>query len=288
MSSLLWHAPAFRRAQLLRPAPAIVRTMASSAPPPMPVTRIHFPSLDSTNSYAKAHARELRADGVTVITTDQQTAGRGRLARTWISAAGGDDITMTFAFHVPPAALRTAYQLSPLLAVVARRAFAPHGVDVGIKWPNDIIVGGARKMGGILAEMEALPGGAAFLAVLGIGLNINSMPADLGVARPVWPLTTLRAETGGGATRHDVKALTDSMVNTFAAVSVVTARWRATTAGRHLAKVSAHARRWRRLATRGFHRPRHPPTRPPTHTRALLARPAAAAAACACRRCRCT
>lgn len=224
MSSLLWHAPAFRRAQLLRPAatPLAVRAMASSMaaplPPPIPVTRIHFPTIDSTNSYAKAHARELRADGVTVITTDQQTAGRGRLSRTWISAAGGDDITMTFAFHVPPAALRTAYQLSPLLAVVARRAFAPHGVDVGIKWPNDIIVGGCRKMGGILAEMEALPGGSAFLAVLGVGININSMPADLGVARPVWPLTTLRAETGG-AVRHNVKALTDSMVDSFAAVS---------------------------------------------------------------------
>lgn len=176
----------------------------------MKVSRVHLRTVDSTNSYAKQHSSTFDRAGITVITADEQTAGRGRLGRQWVST--GEDIKCTFAFAIPPTCLPTAYQLSPLLSIVARRTFSRHGIELGVKWPNDIIIGGSRKLGGILCEMESLPGGV-FNAALGIGINVNSLPEVLNVTRPVWPLTTLRAETGR---EHSVTQLTDDLVSEFA------------------------------------------------------------------------
>ena len=199
----------------------------------LPTVRRHLASVDSTNTYAKTHAAQFDAGAVTVVTTDEQTAGRGRkvvvkpdeaaagalktVERTWHSAPTGRDVTATFAFLVPPAALPTAYQLSPLIALVTRRVLRAHGIDCLIKWPNDLLLGGRRKFAGILCELEAVSGGAHW-AALGIGINVNSSAEDLGAvvgARPVWPLTTLRSETGR---EHDVAGLTDALVDAFADV----------------------------------------------------------------------
>lgn len=227
MASLLWPSWGFRRALMMSTAARGGAAAAPPAPPapspappspspypPLPITRIHLATVDSTNTYARARAGGLDPGALTVVTADEQTAGRGRLGRAWSST--GDDIKATFAFALPPAALPGAYLLSPLLSVVAVRALggARTGVPLGIKWPNDLIAGGRRKVGGILCELEALPGGA-YVAVLGIGVNVNSAPAALGVDRPVWPLTTLAAEAGRGAP-FDVGALTDALVAAFA------------------------------------------------------------------------
>lgn len=177
----------------------------------MKVHRIHLPSVDSTNTYAKANLRSLPRGSVSVITADEQTAGRGRLGRQWKST--GQDIVATFAFHVPTDRLPTAYQLSPLMALVARRALRTHGIAAQVKWPNDLIVSGCKKVGGILCEMDSLDG--QYWAALGLGVNVNSAPEDFGVDRPVWPLTTLRAEGGGKAV--SVTTLTDALVTEFAA-----------------------------------------------------------------------
>jgi BirA family biotin operon repressor/biotin-[acetyl-CoA-carboxylase] ligase len=200
---------------------ARLATRAARAMPPSRVVRVHLAEVGSTNTYAKEHARGFDAGAVTVVTADAQTLGRGRMDRTWVSGAG--DIKATFAFRLPPASLPTAYQLSPLLAVAARRALrtlrgggasdAP-ALDVGLKWPNDLIAGGCRKLGGILCELEDV-GQGGFCAVLGVGINVNSTPEALDVARPVWPLTTLRAELGRDS---DVGALTDALVASFAEV----------------------------------------------------------------------
>ncbi len=180
----------------------------------LPVARIHLATVDSTNAYARANFAAFDAGALTVVSADEQTAGRGRGARAWASSA--DDIKLTFAFRVPPARVATAYLLSPLLSLAAVRALARAGVrGAGIKWPNDVVLGGARKVGGVLCEMEGAPGGGGgFFAALGIGLNVNSTPAALGVARAVWPLTTLRAEAPGGAPL-DAAALADALVGSF-------------------------------------------------------------------------
>ena len=165
---------------------------------------LHFPTLPSTNTWVKANLASLDPAALTLVTADAQTAGRGRLSRVWRSGTAGADVTLTLAFALPLVALPHAYQLSPLLALAARRAVggaSPGGPPLlGVKWPNDLVVGGARKVGGILAELETgPPPGGGHWAVLGLGLNVNSSPADLGVDHPLWPLTSLSAESGARA-----------------------------------------------------------------------------------------
>jgi BirA family biotin operon repressor/biotin-[acetyl-CoA-carboxylase] ligase len=184
--------------------------MASSARAKYPVVLRHLATVDSTNTWAKLHAPSFDAAAVTVVTADEQTAGRGRSGRLWKSTPGAD-IKATFAFRLPAGALATAYQLSPFLAVVAARALRAAGVSTQIKWPNDLILAGCKKFAGILCELESV--GGDYWAALGVGINVNSLPEELGVERPVWPLTTLRAETGR---EWDVKALQDGLIHTFA------------------------------------------------------------------------
>jgi len=228
------------------PAPAADGRVVATSPAPgvaggLPLVHVHLPAVDSTNAFARAAARagELDARALTAVTASAQTAGRGRGGRSWLSSAAGGDVTCTFAFCVPPAAVPRAYLLSPLLALVAARtlqaaldgagaggAAAPGGgapaaaagpppprVSVGIKWPNDLVAGGARKVGGILCELELLPSGAAW-AALGVGVNVNSSPAGLlaGLARPAWPASSLSAEAGRAL---DVAGVTRELIAAF-------------------------------------------------------------------------
>jgi len=183
---------------------------------PALINRVHLATVPSTNAYARAHAASFDARALTVVTADEQTAGRGRGGRAWASR-GADDVKMTFAFRVPAARVAAAYLLSPLLSVAALRALARAGVrGAALKWPNDVVVGGARKVGGILCEMEGAAGGD-FFAALGIGLNVNSTPDALAVPRAAWPLSTLRAERGEGAPPLDARAIEAALVEEFAA-----------------------------------------------------------------------
>jgi biotin-[acetyl-CoA-carboxylase] ligase BirA-like protein len=177
------------------------------------IIRRHLASVDSTNTYAKSNMSKFDPNFITMITAGEQTAGRGRLGRTWTSTKENADITATFAFRIPPECMPSAYQLSPLLAISASKALAEHGVDAAIKWPNDLIIGTCNKVGGILCELENVDG--KFWAALGIGMNINSMPEEIGLDRPVWPLSTLRAHQGK---EFDVAKLTNTLANQFEGV----------------------------------------------------------------------
>lgn len=187
----------------------------------MRLVRTHLPSVDSTNTHAKSliAARALDAAAVTMVTADEQTAGRGRGARSWASTRG--DVKATFAVRLPSAVPRDrAYLLSPLLALsavrVLRRVAGGAGLRFGIKWPNDVVATATaaapptHKVAGILAELAADPDSPAaapvMWGVLGIGINVNSSAAELGVARPVWPVGTLASLHGGGGV-FDVDAV---------------------------------------------------------------------------------
>lgn len=134
--------------------------------------RIHHPVTDSTNE----RARELAAAGAahgTLVTAEEQTAGRGRQGRSW-SAAPGEALLMSVIVRD----LEQRHALLPLMAALAvcEAAEAVEGVRCEIKWPNDVWVGG-RKLSGIL--VEARP--AAGWAVVGIGLNtgVREFPQEL-------------------------------------------------------------------------------------------------------------
>jgi len=131
---------------------------------------VYYPEVSSTNEVAKKLADDGAAEG-TVVIADAQTAGRGRLGRSWHSPPGVG-IWLSLILR-PPVAPPTAPQLTMTAAVAVCKVLRQAtGVDVGIKWPNDLMVEG-RKVCGILTEMKAEMDRVHYV-VLGIGINVNS------------------------------------------------------------------------------------------------------------------
>ena len=135
----------------------------------------------STNTDAMALGREGAAEGSVVI-AEEQTAGRGRLGRTWESIRGVN-LYMSILLR-PEIAPGRAPQLSLVAGIAAAETVAEEGVDARIKWPNDVVVVAGpgvdaaarpplRKHAGILTEIEAEADRARFV-VVGIGVNLNS------------------------------------------------------------------------------------------------------------------
>ncbi len=130
----------------------------------------HFVSLPSTNDAAKELARQGAPEG-TLVLSETQSAGRGRLGRTWESPPGtGIYLTLLLRPPLPPAELPKLTLLAAVAVVEAIQAAT--GLITGIKWPNDIIFQG-KKLGGILTEMET-ESDAMRHVVLGVGLNLNT------------------------------------------------------------------------------------------------------------------
>jgi BirA family transcriptional regulator, biotin operon repressor / biotin---[acetyl-CoA-carboxylase] ligase len=127
--------------------------------------RVHYRMTDSTN----ARARELAVAGVpdgTVVTAGEQSAGRGRQGRTWAAPPGR---ALLLSAVVRELGRRDALLPLAVPVAVAEACDGFAGTNCGIKWPNDIWIGG-RKLSGILLEGRPQEG----WAVIGIGLNVGT------------------------------------------------------------------------------------------------------------------
>jgi BirA family biotin operon repressor/biotin-[acetyl-CoA-carboxylase] ligase len=128
-----------------------------------------LPSIDSTNRHLLREARAGAAEG-TVVVADHQESGRGRLDRVWV-APPRSSLLLSVLLR-PDLPLERLHLLTAIVGLAAADACASEaGVDVGLKWPNDLVVG-SRKLGGILAETQ-LEGSRARGVVVGLGLNVN-------------------------------------------------------------------------------------------------------------------
>jgi BirA family biotin operon repressor/biotin-[acetyl-CoA-carboxylase] ligase len=133
-----------------------------------------FPTLDSTNLEAKRRA-ESGTKAVTLIVADAQTAGRGRMGRTWESPKGkGLYFSLLLCPRVKPA-------LAPLITLAAGLSLGITLKEMGaapiiIKWPNDILLQ-EKKIAGILCEMKTM-GTEVEYVVAGIGINLSQKPND--------------------------------------------------------------------------------------------------------------
>jgi BirA family biotin operon repressor/biotin-[acetyl-CoA-carboxylase] ligase len=134
----------------------------------------YYPETISTNRVALDLARSGEAEGALVV-ADYQTRGRGRLDRDWSSPAGKD---LLFTLVLRPAGEPTAVLPITLVFSTAVSIALSHllGIEVGVKWPNDMIVRGG-KIGGILAEGVTVTERSSFV-VLGTGINVNSESED--------------------------------------------------------------------------------------------------------------
>lgn len=154
---------------------------------------VFVPVVDSTNILAMQLARQGAEEG-TVVLTDSQTAGKGRLGRQWLDVQGQHVLSSTI--------LRP--QFSPYLLVmiaslaVVQTITSACKVVASIKWPNDILIGN-RKVAGILIETSHDQQGR-MLAIVGIGVNVNGPADQLNVSngadqqRPGATATTLQSE----------------------------------------------------------------------------------------------
>lgn len=162
----------------------------------MKIERYHFQTLDSTNNFAKLHVDTFNREHLSIVTADQQTAGRGRLGRSWVSPAR-QNLYATFCFFIDRErrdignlpqimALAAAELLEQLSSVPSQSAFTgERKFSPQLKWPNDLLLQG-KKVAGILTEtlscdapkgvniaiQQERAAGMLFVAV-GVGININ-------------------------------------------------------------------------------------------------------------------
>jgi BirA family biotin operon repressor/biotin-[acetyl-CoA-carboxylase] ligase len=131
-----------------------------------------FPELTSTNAWLLQRTRLHETDGPfengAACLAEQQTAGRGRRGRAWVSPPeGGIYLSLFWVFDLPARALSG---LGLMTAVVAAKALRAAGLaSVELKWPNDLVVN-ELKLGGILIELTQISGNKQG-AVLGLGVN---------------------------------------------------------------------------------------------------------------------
>ncbi len=128
----------------------------------------YFTETDSTNMQAKNLSSACHG---ALIVADKQTAGRGRLGRTWSSPAGSS-IYMTLRLE-PKMIPDKAPMLTLVMALsVAETVHEVTGLEASIKWPNDIVVN-KKKICGILTEMSVDTTGIQYV-VIGVGVNVNT------------------------------------------------------------------------------------------------------------------
>ncbi len=143
-------------------------------------------STGSTN--ADLRERAARLDGPLLLAAERQTAGRGRAGRSWL-AEPGDSLCFSLAwcFNRP---LQQLSGLSLAVGVALADALEAAGAAVKLKWPNDLLLDGA-KLGGILIETTADARRERIWAVIGVGLNVRPHTArDAAVGQPVAALSS--------------------------------------------------------------------------------------------------
>lgn len=145
-----------------------------------------LPETPSTNAVVVERARAGEPEGL-VVTTEHQTAGRGRLDRTWQMPPRAAIAVSTLLRPAPDVPVARWPWLPLMTGVAVAGALDEYGA--GLKWPNDVLVEG-RKVCGILVERVETPDGPA--AVIGFGLNTSLSRDEL----PVTTATSLELESG--------------------------------------------------------------------------------------------
>ncbi|MDX8388088.1 MAG: biotin--[acetyl-CoA-carboxylase] ligase [Ghiorsea sp.] len=132
----------------------------------------HFESIDSTNKEAMRQAVESVDEGLVVI-ADEQSKGKGRLGRKWHTI--NHSLAMTILLR-PDIQAVDVPKMSLLTAVALHEALSNFAPNIGIKWPNDLLING-KKVSGILTEMRC-EGSRVKAVILGMGINISKPEQD--------------------------------------------------------------------------------------------------------------
>ncbi len=174
-------------------------------------------STRSTMDDARRAAEQGAPDGALIV-ADEQSAGRGRFSRAWVSPPGVN-LYLSLLLRPSPEVASQLSMIAPLaLARALRRMAAGQGGTVTIKWPNDVRMGG-RKIGGILIEGSLAQDGAGGFSIVGIGVNVNFDPAAHAEIRDT--ATSLLGELGRRVPRLELLA---ALMEEFEAVYIAPGR----------------------------------------------------------------
>lgn len=134
---------------------------------------------ESTNDVGRALVERMVAEDTelfpTCVAALRQTAGRGRSGRTW-AAAGEGAVAVSLVAPWPEGPERIHVPIATGIAV-ARSLSRAFGLDLRLKWPNDLLAGG-RKVAGLLTEGRSLPDGQGYV-IVGVGLNVRASRGEL-------------------------------------------------------------------------------------------------------------
>lgn len=184
----------------------------------------------STNADLVARCATDPVPGVALV-AERQTAGRGRHGRVWTAPPGGT-LTMSVTVDASAPGAGDALGWLPLAAgvAVARAVAEVGGVDVRLKWPNDVLlpVGSAGEVGKVAGILAELAPGTRPCAVVGIGINTGLQPDDL----PVPTATSVNLATGRTVDRSELAgavlaALTEELADWPGDTAAVADRYRA-------------------------------------------------------------
>jgi BirA family transcriptional regulator, biotin operon repressor / biotin---[acetyl-CoA-carboxylase] ligase len=167
--------------------------------------RIHFSTIDSTQTWVREHLKELPTDELVLVTADEQSAGRGQFQRSWLSPPGVN-LYGTFYFLLP-AGQQNLENMAQLLALSAATVLLEMSYPIQIKWPNDLLIE-EKKLGGAL--VETVPDGSSMQVIAGIGININMSVEQL--TQIDQPATSLAAYSG---TEQAIAPLIDRLAVQF-------------------------------------------------------------------------
>jgi len=156
---------------------------------------IYYPRLTSTMDVARREAQRGAAEG-TVVIADEQTMGKGRLKRAWLSPKGS--IALSIILYPGVFYLPSLIMLASLAVVHSIETIT--GLELQIKWPNDILIND-KKVCGILIESD-VRGDTVFYAIIGIGINVNFRLSDF--PEILSTATSLADKLGRDVSRVDV------------------------------------------------------------------------------------
>jgi len=156
---------------------------------------IYYPSLTSTMDVAKHEAQRGAIEG-TVVIAEEQTAGRGRIKRTWLSPKGS--IALSIILYPSLTHLPSLIMVASLAVVHCIEKVS--GLKSQIKWPNDVLISD-KKVCGILVE-SGVRGNTVDYAIIGIGINVNLKLSDFPEILPT--ATSLSLELGRDVSRLEM------------------------------------------------------------------------------------
>jgi len=171
---------------------------------PSVYTLVSMETVDSTNDEARrlaAKGEDIAPDG-TLVWAKEQTAGRGRRGREWVSPEGNLYCSLVLRPGVPVAKAAELGFVAALAIYDALGTIGEPGHQVHCKWPNDILLN-EKKVAGILLETETGDCGVPEWVVLGLGVNVAVFPGDTD-----FPATSFRAENWAATETDCLEAFT--------------------------------------------------------------------------------